>query len=128
MSQCEFRPAIFRWRHPERSRSLVDLRLQPEASEARRSEGSSAGRLRLRPTPDPSPTGESAGLRDDDLLQLPPHIFEIVEALFPHEPFSAADGAFGKASARLGVVAEVDAVGGRFKHDLVQANNFALAE
>jgi hypothetical protein len=61
-------------------------------------------------------------------LQLPPDIFEIVEAFFAGEPFGGADGAFGKAAAGFGVVAEIDAVGGGFEDEFVQADDFAFTE
>ena len=53
---------LSRWRHPERSRSLVDLRLQPEAREAR--DLARAG-CTFSSREIPRPAGESAGLRDD---------------------------------------------------------------
>ena len=60
--------------------------------------------------------------------RFPPDVLEIVEALFPGEPFGGADGAFGEAAAGFGVVAEIDAVGGGFEDDLVQADDVAFAE
>src|SRR5579871_3567229 len=61
-------------------------------------------------------------------LKLAPDVFEIVEAFFAGQPFGGTDGAFGEAAAGLGVVAEVDAVGGRFEDELVEADYVAFAE
>ncbi len=61
-------------------------------------------------------------------LQLPPDVFEIVEAFFSGEPFGGADGAFGKAAARLGVVAEINAIGRGFENNFVQSDDFAFTE
>src|SRR5579864_5356262 len=94
-------------------------------------------RLRARSTVacegDPSLRLKNGSAQDDPdslflLLQLPPHVFEIVKALFAGEPFGGADGAFGEAAARFGVVAEVDAVGWGFEDDFVQADDLAFAE
>src|SRR5690349_4561979 len=60
--------------------------------------------------------------------QLPPNVLEIVETFFSGEPLGSEHGPFGEAAAGLGVVAEVDAVGGGFEDDLVQAHDLALAE
>jgi hypothetical protein len=61
-------------------------------------------------------------------LQFSPHILEIVEAFFAGEPFGGADGAFGEAAAGFRIVTEVDAVGGRFEDDLVEADDVSFAE
>ena len=59
-------------------------------------------------------------------LKLPPDVFEIVEAFFAGEPFGGADGTFGEAAAGFGVVAEVDAVGGGFEDEFVEADDVTL--
>jgi len=61
-------------------------------------------------------------------LQLSPHILKIVKPLLASQPFRRAHCAIGEALARLGIVAEVDAVGGAFEHDLVHAHDLALAK
>src|ERR1700722_4376778 len=60
--------------------------------------------------------------------KLPPHILEIVEALFALQPFGGAYRSFSEAAAGFGVVAEIDAVVIRFEDDFVQADDFAFAE
>src|SRR5271165_6905571 len=64
----------------------------------------------------------------EDCLQFPPHILEVVEALFSCQPLRRAHGALSEAAAGFGVVAEINAVGCGFEYDLVQADDFALAE
>jgi hypothetical protein len=60
--------------------------------------------------------------------EISPDVLEVVETLFPGEPFGGADCAFGEAAAGFGVVAEIDSVGGRFEDDLVEADYVAFAE
>ena len=60
--------------------------------------------------------------------QLAPDVFEIVETFFAGQPFGGADCAFGETAAGFGIVAEIDAVGGGFEDDFVQADDIAFAE
>src|SRR5450631_263680 len=61
-------------------------------------------------------------------LQLPPDIFEVVEAFLACEPLDGSDRAFGEAAAGFGVVAEVNPVGGGFEDHFVQADHVTFAE
>ena len=53
---------------------------------------------------------------------------EIVEALLAGKPLRRAHRAIGKALARLGVVTEINPVGGGVEHDLVHAHDIAFAK
>src|ERR1700758_4484728 len=61
-------------------------------------------------------------------LKLTPDVLELKEALPRAEPLRSEHGAFGVPLTRLGVVAEIDAVGGRGERHLVHPDDFAFAE
>jgi hypothetical protein len=62
------------------------------------------------------------------VLQLAPNGAEVVDAGFSYQPLGGTDRAFGESMARFGVVAEIDAVGGRIENDLVHADRVAFAK
>ena len=62
------------------------------------------------------------------VLQLAPDGAEVVDAGFSYQPLGCADRAFGESMARFGVVAELDAIGGRIDYDLVHADGVAFAK
>ena len=79
--------------------------------------------------PTSSKTGDEWGTSGNVLfLDFPPDVFEVEEALFVGDPLGRAHGAFGEATAGLGIVAQIDGVSRRLEHYLMHSDHFALAE
>ena len=74
-------------------------------------------------------TGRRTGqMSEIDRSQFAPHIFEVKESVFAYQPLGSPHCAFGEASSRFGVVAEIDGVAPGVQHNLVHPNHVALTK
>src|SRR5260221_5186061 len=61
-------------------------------------------------------------------LEFPPNVAELIEAFFRSQPLRGSHGAFGVSLARLGVVAQIDSIGGRIEEQFMHPHRVAPAQ